>query len=174
MNDIVIRVQEFISMENINNISIKPTQLSDLELFYRFQLDEKAIYMAAFTPENPNDKEGYMSKWSGLMHNPEITTRTIFFGEAIVGSVGRFVMDGDAEITYWIDREYWGKGIATNALRAFLKIENTRPIFGRVAFDNIGSQKVLEKCGFVKIGYEKSFANARKSEIVEYIFKLTE
>ncbi|MBE0649495.1 MAG: GNAT family N-acetyltransferase [Bacteroidales bacterium] len=161
-------------MEAFNNISLKPTELSDLEFFYQFQLDESAIYMAAFTPENPNDKAAYMNKYSALLKDPSITMRTICFGEEIAGSIAKFVMEGDAEITYWIDGKYWGKGIATKALKEFLKIENTRPIFGRVAFDNIGSQKVMEKCGFSKIGHEKSFANARKKEIVEYIYKLSE
>ena len=67
-----------------------------------------------------------------------------------------------------------GQGIATTALNNFLKIELTRPIYGRVAFDNLGSQKVLEKCGFIKIGTDKGFANARQTEIEEFIYKLSE
>jgi RimJ/RimL family protein N-acetyltransferase len=53
-----------------------------------------------------------------------------------------------------------------------LKIGKIRPIYRRVAFDNYSSQKVLEKCNFVKIGKEKGFANARQAEIEEYIYKL--
>jgi hypothetical protein len=34
-------------------------------------------------------------------------------------------------------------------------------------------KKVLEKCGFVKIGIDKSFANARQIEVEEFIYKLT-
>ncbi|MGN6801415.1 MAG: GNAT family N-acetyltransferase [Ginsengibacter sp.] len=75
-------------------------------------------------------------------------------------------------MTYWIDKSFWGKGIATTALKNLLVIVNTRPIFGRVAFDNFGSQKVLEKCGFVRIGSDKGFANARKKDIEEFIYKL--
>ena len=81
--------------------------------------------------------------------------------------------DPVAEITYWIDRNFWGLEIATKALKDFLVIETTRPIFARVAFDNFGSQKVLEKCGFVKTGADKGFANARETEIEEFIYKLT-
>ena len=69
---------------------------------------------------------------------------------------------------------FGGQGIATTALRNFLEIEKTRPIYGRVAFDNYGSQKVLENCGFVKIGMDKGFANARQAEIEEYIYKLSD
>lgn len=106
------------------------------------------------------------------MDDPTINMQTILIDETIVGSMAKFVMEGDTEITYWIDRNFWGKGITTAALKIFLTIENTRPIFARVAFDNIGSQKVLEKCGFVKTGSDKGFANARQAEIEEYIYKL--
>ncbi|MFN8302429.1 MAG: GNAT family N-acetyltransferase [Saprospiraceae bacterium] len=91
----------------------------------------------------------------------------------LLGSIAKFVLEGDTEITYWIDRNYWGRGIATKALEMFLSIETARPILGRVAFDNFGSQRVLEKCGFVKIGSDKGFANARQMEIEEFIYKLT-
>jgi RimJ/RimL family protein N-acetyltransferase len=90
----------------------------------------------------------------------------------IAGSIAKFEIEGEAEITYWIDKKFWGRGIATKALRYLLTIENARPIYGRVAFDNFGSQKVLEKCGFVKIGSDKGFANARQEEIEEFIYKL--
>ncbi|WP_236668947.1 GNAT family N-acetyltransferase [Hymenobacter rubidus] len=76
-------------------------------------------------------------------------------------------------VTYWIDKEFWGQGIATAALHEFLQLEPARPIYGRTAFDNQGSQKVLEKCGFVKTGTDKGFANARQAEIEEYIYKLS-
>jgi len=82
-------------------------------------------------------------------------------------------MAGDAEITYWIDRKYWGQGKARKALKEFLTIETIKPIYGRVAFDNFGSQKVLENCGFEKVGTDKVFANVRLSEIEEYIYKPT-
>ena len=98
--------------------------------------------------------------------------RTIKVNGEIAGSVAKFVMENEAGITYWIDKKFWGQGIATAALKDFLKIEQTRPIYGRVAFDNYGSQKVLEKCGFKKIGTDKGFANARQAEIEEYIYQL--
>ena len=108
------------------------------------------------------------------MNDPTINMQTIKVDEVIVGSISKFIMFGDAEITYWIDRDFWGNGIGTTALSEFLKTEPSRPIFGRVAFDNYGSQKVLEKCGFVKIGSDKGFANARQAEIEEFIYKLEE
>ncbi len=160
-------------MTKSNQISLRQTIVTDLEKFFEFQLDKEAMHLAAFTPKDPTDKIAYMTKFKRLLEDPTITMKTIIVDRQIAGSVAKFLMEDDAEITYWIDRKFWGQGVASAALKDFLNIENTRPIFGRVAFDNYGSQKVLEKCGFEKIGTDKGFANARQTEIVEFIYKLT-
>ncbi|HUZ61445.1 MAG TPA: GNAT family N-acetyltransferase [Hanamia sp.] len=154
-------------------MELTKTTPEDLETLFVFQTNKDGIYLAAFTPNDPNDKNAYIEKYSKFLSDPTINMRTIKFNDEIVGSISKFVMENEAEITYWIDRKFWGRGIATKALTNFLVIESTRPIFGRVAFDNLGSQKVLEKCGFVKISTDKGFANARQKEIEEYIYKLS-
>lgn len=155
------------------DIKLRPTEIADLELLFEFQTDKEGGYMAAFMPEEPTDKSAYITKFTKLLSNPTVNNQTILADNIIVGSIAKFVMEGDAEITYWIDRKFWGQGIATKALKILLIIETTRPVFGRVAFDNFGSQKVLENSGFVKIGSNKGFANARQMEIEEFIYKLT-
>ena len=155
------------------DIQLRPTKVSDLETLFRFQIDEDGGYMAAFTPQNLHDKSAYLIKHTKLLNDPTVNNQTVIANGIIAGSIGKFEIDGNAEITYWFDRNYWGKGIATKALKAFLLIESTRPIVGRVAFDNIRSRKVLENCGFVMIGSDKGFANARQTEIEEFIYRLT-
>ena len=81
--------------------------------------------------------------------------------------------DGHPEVTYWLGKHYWGKGLATRALSTFLTHANpTRPIYARAAKDNIGSLRVLEKCGFKIIGEDSGFANARGKEIEEFLLEL--
>jgi|ERR1017187_2137064 RimJ/RimL family protein N-acetyltransferase len=154
------------------DIKLRPTEISDLDFLFQFQLDKEGGYLAAFMPKDPTDKSAYLNKHTKLLDDPTVNNQTIVIDNIIVGSIAKFVMEGDTEITYWIDRNFWGQGIGTKALKEFLAIETTRPIFGRVAFDNFGSQKVLEKCGFVKIGTGKGFANVRQTEIEEFIYKL--
>jgi ribosomal-protein-alanine N-acetyltransferase len=156
-----------------HKVKLRKTEKSDLELLFQFQLDKEANYLAAFTSKDPTDKDAYFEKFTKILNDPTINNQTILVDETIVGSIAKFEIKGDPGITYWIDKNFWGKGIATTALENFLSIESTRPIWGRVAFDNLGSQKVLEKCGFVKIGTDKGFANARQKEIAEFIYKLT-
>jgi RimJ/RimL family protein N-acetyltransferase len=157
-----------------NNITLTETKKDDLNTFFQFQLDKEANYLAAFTAKDPNDKTAYIEKYTKFLTDPTINMRTIKADNEIAGSVAKFIMHNDAGITYWIDKKLWGQGIATTALKDFLKMEQIRPIYGRVAFDNYGSQKVLEKCGFIKIGKDKGFANARQIEIEEFIYRLSE
>lgn len=157
----------------ITSISLRKAIEDDLEHFFRFQLDEEATYMAAFTPENPFDKEAYMTKWKRLLSLDTIYIQTILLDNGeIAGSVLSFEMFDELLVAYWIGKEYWNKGIATEALRQYLTIQTQRPIYGRAAADNHRSKRVLEKCGFTLHAHEKGFANARKMEIDEVVYEL--
>lgn len=90
----------------------------------------------------------------------------------MVGNIGRYPMDGVAQVTYWIGSAYQGRGIATAALKLFLELDSGRPIEARTAFDNIASGKVLNKNGFQIIGKDIYFSNARGVEVEETIWSL--
>lgn len=153
-------------------VILKKTEPGDLEALFGHQLDEEAAYMAAFVNENWNDKNAYLEKWNRLLHDETINTQTIFLDNKVAGSVLTWQMNGELQISYGLRKAYWNKGIATHALQQFLTMAPARPLYGRVAFDNIGSARVLAKCGFQKTGEELSYAFARKAEIVEFIFLL--
>lgn len=155
-----------------SHVSLRPTNQADLATLFLFQLDPQAAYLAAFMPKDSTDKAAYLERFTRFLHDPTIHMQTILVAGTIAGSIAKFELAGEAELTYWLDRNCWGKGIATAALTHFLTLEHTRPLFGRVAFDNIGSQKVLEKAGFIKIGTDTGFATARQAEITEFIYQL--
>lgn len=157
-----------------HNLTLRKAIESDLEIFFTNQLDQEAAYMAAFMAKDSTDRAAYFAKWRRFLQDDTLNIQTILWGDTIVGSVSSYLMEGELQITYWIGKDYWGKGIATNALLAFLKIMHKRPIFGSTAFDNIGSQRVLEKCGFKFVQLDKGFANARGQEIEERIYMLSE
>lgn len=154
------------------NITLRKSIKTDLEVFYKNQADKEAIFMAAFTSEDPYNKEAYLKKWTRLMSVDSVNMQTILVDDVVVGCVVKFVMGGDSDISYALDKKFWGKGITTEAVKKFLKVETNRPLFGRVANDNYGSQKILEKKGFIKIGTNTDFANGRGKEIEEFIYKL--
>lgn len=145
----------------------------DLPIFFEHQLDQEANYMAAFTAKDPTDRESFMKHWHRILREPTIVIRTIVSNGQVVGSVLSYEEGGRPEVSYWLGKEYWGMGIATCALAEFLAHHNkTRPMYARVAKDNLGSRRVLEKCGFTIIGETKGFANARGKEIEELLLEL--
>jgi len=145
----------------------------DLPLFFDFQLDPVANHLAAFTAGDPTDRNAFTAHWHQILADPTTINRTIVCDGQVVGSVASYEESGKPEVTYWIGRAHWGRGIATRALTAFLaQVNTTRPIYARVAKDNLGSRRVLEKCGFQVAGETTGFANARGGEIEELLLEL--
>ena len=149
----------------------EPTE-ADLPVFFENQLDPVANHMAAFMAKDPQDREAFDALWDRILSNDAIPVRTIVYDGEVVGSVLSFEQFGEREVSYWIGRGYWGKGIATRALAEFLSVVTERPLFARAAKDNVASIRVLEKCGFTVSGEDRGFANARGEEIEEYVFRL--
>jgi RimJ/RimL family protein N-acetyltransferase len=145
----------------------------DLPIFFEQQLDRDANYMAAFTAKDPSDRDAFTAHWHRILADATVIIRTILCDGQVAGSVLRYEEAGKPEVSYWLGKEYWGKGIATRALSEFLAHGNKmRPIYAGVAKDNLGSRRVLEKCGFTIIGESKGFANARGEDIEELILEL--
>lgn len=156
-----------------NELLLRNVLPDDLPIFFEQQLDREANHMAAFTAKDPADREAFMAHWHKILADDTCIIKTIVFNKQAAGSVSSYVDEGKPEVTYWLGKEYWGQGIATWALKEFLARHNrARPIYARVAKDNLGSQRVLEKCGFTIISEAKGFANARGQEIEEFLLEL--
>lgn len=154
------------------SVALGPVDESDLDALFRQMSDPESVRMAAFTAEDPEDRRRFDAHMVRVMESPETTLRAIRWKGDLVGSIGSFVVEGQTEVTYWIDRAVWGRGIASRALALFLEVVRTRPLYARAASDNAGSLRVLEKTGFRIIGVEVSFAPARGAEIEETILQL--
>ena len=129
-------------------------------------------WQAAFIPEQPGNYPKHVEHWQKITANPEVLNKTILVDDKVAGHVGRWMLDGVGQITFWVGQDYEGKQVATEALAQFLKLDSLRPLEGRCAFDNFASAKVLEKNGFVQVGTDVYFANARNEEITELVFQL--
>jgi RimJ/RimL family protein N-acetyltransferase len=154
------------------DVVLRDVTAGDLPIFFDQQLDPTANHMAAFTCADPADRDAFDAHWTKILGDDTITTRTILFGGNVAGHIASFERLGEPEVTYWIGREYWGNGVATRALMAFLGLVRVRPLHARAAKDNVASLRVLERCGFVVAGDDKGFANARGEEVEEFILTL--
>ena len=162
-------------------ITLRATRESDFQTFFEYQLDPIASRMAAFTAKDQTDRDAYIQRWTKNIADPTNITKTIMLGDQIVGMIASYLAPWtpsphERHVTYWIDRQHWGKGIATAALQQFLKDPQLqeRPLYASAAHDNLGSIRVLEKCGFTVTGSAKAFANGRGEEIEETNLVLTQ
>lgn len=146
----------------------------DLAVLFEQWADPVAAQMAAFTAPDHMHRDAFERRWSRLRADESLITRAIVVDGDVVGTIGSWGDPDEREVTYWIGRSYWGKGIATGALAAFLSVEQTRPLHAHVAYDNVASRRVLEKCGFRVIATERGFAEARSGEIEELVLRLAE
>lgn len=159
-------------MEETDRITLREVEPSDLGIFYAQQLDLDAIRMAAFVSPDRTDRAVFDAHWAKILQSPLNLNRTILADGQVAGHVACFPLGGNLEVTYWLGREFWGRGIATQALAALLRLVATRPIYARAATDNLGSLRVLQKCGFNIIGQDKGFAPARGCDTEEHILRL--
>jgi RimJ/RimL family protein N-acetyltransferase len=144
----------------------------DLSIFFEQQRDESANYMAAFGAKNPADRDTFMARWARNLPDDTVVKQTIVVDGQVAGHIVAYEHSGMREVGYWLGKPYWGQGIATRALAAFLEYVTARPLFARAAKDNIASLRVLEKCGFTIHGEDKGFSDARGEEVEEYILTL--
>ncbi len=155
-------------------VALRPIDGSDLDALFEQMRDPESVRMAAFTAKDPDDRTAFDVHMARVRTSPEVTNRIITLDGRLVGSIASFVVDGDTEVTYWIDRSFWGQGIASRALALLLESVSVRPLFARAASDNVRSLKVLQRAGFAIMGTAISFANGRNKEIEETILRLDE
>lgn len=142
----------------------------DLPIFFEHQLEPEATEMAAFPSR---DRDAFMAHWTKILGDETIAKKTILANGQVAGNVVSFEQSGQRYVGYWLGKQYWGKGVATAALAAFLGYVTARPLYARVAKHNIASVRVLQKCGFTICGEDKGVANARGEEVEEFILSYT-
>ena len=144
----------------------------DLPLLFEQWADPVAVHMAAFTAPDHMERDAFDRRWSRLRADETVLNRVIVVDDDVAGTIGSWGDPGEREVTYWIGRSFWGRGIATAALKAFLALDRSRPLRARVASDNVASRRVLEKCGFRVVETDRGFAEARAAEIEELVLRL--
>ena len=152
----------------LSSITLRDVTESDLPILYEQQLDPEATAMAVFPSR---DRDAFMAHWAKIMVYEKNIIKAISYDGEVAGYILSWEMEGEREVGYWLGKAYWGKGIATQALTEYISIVKTRPLMAHVARHNIGSRRVLEKCGFKVIGEDK-YTNPAGVEVEEFVLKL--
>jgi RimJ/RimL family protein N-acetyltransferase len=151
-------------------VRLRGVRASDLDDFFEHQREPAANALAAFPSRARDD---FYAHWEGAMKDPETVLRTIVFQGRIAGNIVSWRTPQERCVGYWLGQAFWGKGIATQALRALCAEVEERPLFAYAARHNPGSLRVLEKCGFAILGeLDVAPSEAGAPEIREYVLRL--
>src|SRR5262245_29475920 len=157
------------SASSTSDVRLREVTDDDLPIFFEHQRDPEANQMAAFPAR---DRDAFMAHWAKILGDEALMTRAILLDGQVVGNIGSWEHDRKRLVSYWIGKSYWGRGVATRALSAFLGVVQARPLYAYVAKHNIGSIRVLEKCGFTMCREETASLDPPSDGIEELVFKL--
>jgi len=150
-------------------VRLRRVEDPDLDVFFDHQADPQAVEMAAFPAR---DKEQFAAHWAKVRADESNVVRTIVADGMVAGNIGSWQDNGQQLLGYWVGREWWGRGVATQALALLVDEVSIRPLYAHVAVHNVGSIRVLHKCGFRRDRVEEAKASAPDDGIEELIFVL--
>jgi RimJ/RimL family protein N-acetyltransferase len=131
-------------------VRLRDVKEEDLEVFFEQQRDEEAVRRARFPSR---DRETFMRHWATrVLGNPTGFVQAVTVNGAVAGSIMAWWEGELRYVGYWFGREWWGRGIGTEALRAFLQREPIRPLHADPFTGNTASVRLLERCGFRRSG----------------------
>ena len=160
------------SVDRVGHIELRDLDDDDLDAIFEMMRDRVAVEMAAFTAADPDDRAAFDEWIARERAASEVSTYVVTENGGFAGTGALFSADGDREVTYWIARHAWGRGVATEALRVLVSREPERPLFARVAAHNAASIAVLTRVGFTEVSRDLEFAPGVGREIEEIVMVL--
>lgn len=155
------------------NVIIRDVEDTDLDVIFEQQRDPESNRMAAFTAAEPNDRDAFNAHWAKILSDTTVIKKTILADGAVAGHIVSYEQFSVRNVGYWLGTTFWRHGIASRALALLLDEFRQRPLYARAAADNLGSIRVLEKCGFTVIERAVEYSNARNALIEEVVLRLT-
>ncbi|GAA1997989.1 GNAT family N-acetyltransferase [Microbacterium ulmi] len=156
----------------MGHIELRRVDDDDLDAIFEMMRDREAIALAAFTADDPDDRVAFDAWIARQRANPDVAYFVVTERGGFAGSIASFAVEGDREVSCWIARHAWGRGVATAALRLLVSREPVRPLFARVAAHNARSIAVLERIGFTEVSRDMAFAPGLGREIEEIVYTL--
>jgi len=156
----------------VHHIDLRPFDDDDLDAVFEMMRDREAVEMAAFTASDPDDRAAFDAWIARQRADDDVLCLVVTEDGGFAGTAAAFTVDGDREVSYWIARHAWGRGVATAALRLLISHEPVRPLFARSAARNAASIAVLRKVGFTELSRNIDFAPGIGRDTEEIVFTL--
>ncbi len=159
-------------MLRVNHIDLRPLDDDDLDAVFEMMRDREAVEMAAFTASDPDDRAAFDAWIARQRADDDVLCLVVTENGGFAGTTAAFTVDGDREVSFWIARHAWNRGVATAALRLLISHEAVRPLYARVAAHNAASIAVFRKVGFTELSRNVDFAPGLGREVEEIVFTL--
>jgi RimJ/RimL family protein N-acetyltransferase len=156
----------------VNHIELRDLDDDDLDAIFEMMRDPEAVAMAAFTADDPNDRAAYDAWIARQRADDDVLYQVVTENGGFAGTAAVFTIDGDREVSFWIARHAWNRGVATAALRLLVSREAVRPLFARAAAHNLAAIAVFHHCGFTEVSRNVSYAPGLGREVEELVFVL--
>lgn len=144
-------------------ITLRPLDLSDIDDFMVWATDDKVTRFCTWEPYTSKEDAIHFINNKVLPHP---WFRAICLNGRPIGAISVTKNSGNdecrGELGYVLGFKYWGKGIATKAVKLvantiFSEWPQLERLEAIVYAENVGSQKVLEKVGFQREGVLRKF-----------------
>jgi RimJ/RimL family protein N-acetyltransferase len=142
---------------------------ADLDAFFEHQRDPRATSMASLPAR---EREAFDAHWRRLLADDSLVKQTIVHEGKPAGNVLCWPSEGRRLVGYWVGREFWGKGLATRGVAELVELVQERPLHAWVAMSNLGSIRVLEKCGFQQVERKTEYDERHGAEVEVFLYEL--
>ncbi|WBQ06140.1 GNAT family N-acetyltransferase [Kribbella sp. CA-293567] len=129
----------------MSEVSLRAITPEDLPTLFENQYDPASATMAGVPIREEAD---FYVRRTRTEADPATDTRAVMVDGEMAGDVVSWTDESGRHVGYRIAQRFWGRGIATTALRLFLAELTDRPLQADLLKTNIGSRRVLEKNGF--------------------------
>lgn len=156
----------------MSHIELRDLDDDDLDAIFAMMRDAEAIALAAFTADDPDDRAAFDAWIAGERTDDDVLYQVVTENGGFAGTAAVFTVDGDREVSLWIARHAWGRGVATAALRLVMSREPVRPLFARAAAHNAAAIAGLRASGFAEVSRNVVFAPGLGRDVEEVVFAL--
>lgn len=171
-------------MENnrLTKITLEPLGLKHLKTVYEYASDlENTRYMVHLPNETIEETKDFLERKEAEWQKeiPESYEFAVLLGDVHIGAVCAYLNEErtEAEIGWIINKKYWRKGYAfeaANLLVDFCKKElNIHRFIAVCDTENIGSYRVMEKLGMMRVCVRDGRKNRASEELSrEYQYEM--
>ena len=160
-----------------SRLILRQLEISDATMMYNnwASSDEVTKYLTWNPHTSIEQTKSFIESWNKRYIDPMFYQWGIVLKEnnQLIGTItGSNIYNDELEIGYCISKEYWHKGITTEALNALIDFYfnevKVKKLIGRHLIDNPRSGKVLLRCGFTYVSKEKILQKGVETTILNY------